>query len=69
MEDTHGVSANPNLKDQETGASMLKGRRRWISRLKQRTNFPLLSRFVLFGLLMGWMMLTYITEGELYSVY
>ena len=37
-------------KDQEPGVPMSKGRRRWVSQLKQRADLPFLHLFVLFSL-------------------
>lgn len=46
-----------------------KGRRKWMSEIRQRANSPFLYLFVLPGPSLDWMMSTHNGKGDLYSVF
>lgn len=62
---------NPGLspKSQGQGALKFEGRRRWMFQLKQRSDFPFLCLFVLFGPSIDWIVPTLTGNGDLDSVH
>ena len=69
-EGANGVSPSVSLKAPELGVPVFKGRRRWVSLLKQRAKFTLLPPVCSTRLLTDWVMSACIGEDDLlYSVH